>query len=243
MSGVRLAASYSYLPNCLGFCGSQKKGDLLLMEEFIERKISEKKIIPVLEKLEAAFFYYKLIARKNGIKNPFAKKVIEAYWIGNELLEKVSRMDLQKMILKDFVKPHLLTVAEAQKRIKKIPKGSKAHHSFHVFILGPIAGRIDMKELSLKDVCRTGFGEVLEVKKEKNGNFLLVNFQPIVTNDRKYLLGQGKKIKIKWNKNILPKVKIGETVSFHWGTAVQVLNKSKTENVIKYTENTLGLLS
>lgn len=239
MSGVRLAASYSYLPNCLGFCGSQKKEDLEFMEDFMAGKVGEAKIIPILKKLEAAFFYYQLIARKNRIKNPFAKKVVEAYWLGNGLLERVTRKDLVGMIEKDFVKPHLLSKKEALRRIKLIPEGAKAQHSFHVFILGPIAGRIDMSELSLKDICRTGFGKVLEKEREH----LIVDFQPIEKTGKKYVLGKSKRLRIDWNKKILGRVKMGEWVSFHWGTAIQVLNKIQVGDIIKYTKNTLDLIS
>ena len=99
MFGPKIAAIYGLIPNRLGLCGPRQE----LLKKFIIGKLSIHEIIPVLEKFEAAYPYYQLIAQKNKIiSGPFNKKVVEAYWLGNELLEKITTDDLRQLITEKF---------------------------------------------------------------------------------------------------------------------------------------------
>jgi hydrogenase maturation factor len=194
-----------------------------------------------LEAFEGAFFYYKLIAKSNKIKDIFDEKVVKAYWIGNNLLEKVKTEDLRKMIARDFSGPGLLSQKIAEKKAKEIPEGSKPHHSSHVLVIGSVTGRIKLRG-KLLDLCRVGWGKVGKIS---NFQFpipkLLIKYQPLVG---KKVLRLGKPIEkeIFWNKRLVPNIKIGDWVSFHWDNAVQVLKKKEKNNLNKYTNLTLKLL-
>jgi hypothetical protein len=157
MSGPKIAALYGLIPNQLGFCGPQQE----ILKKFIAGKLGIPDVIPVLEKFEAAYAYYELIAKKNKIKNgPFNKRVVEAYWIGNELLDKVTAHDLRQMIAEKFTKPGLLSKKQALEKGKLLPEKSRPHHSFHVLILGSITGRVDFEDnTKLKDICRMAGAE------------------------------------------------------------------------------------
>ncbi len=234
MSGLKLACLYGLIPNLLGFCGPPQKK----LKKFIKNKISVQDIIPVLEKFEAAFPYYQLIAQKNGIHNPFNKKVVEAYWLGNELLEKITAKDLRQLIINKFSLPNLLSKKEAVEKAKKIPANSKPHHSFHVLIIGSITGRINLNNLKLQDICRIGWGKIIRVKK----NRLLVSYNPLTKREKIIELGQATNKEIIWDKDILPKIKTGDYVSFHWDYAIQKINKNNISNLRYYTQNTLNSL-
>ena len=160
-SGPKLAALYGLIPNTLGFCGPQQDK----LKKFIKGKLGIPDIIPVLEKFEAAYAYYELIAQKNKIKaGPFNKKVVEAYWIGNELLEEVKIDDLRKMISENFSRPGLLSKEAAAKKAEEISNNSKPHHSFHILVLGSITGRVNFEgDTKLKDICRVGWGRVTKI--------------------------------------------------------------------------------
>mgnify|MGYP001594668769 FL=1 len=112
-SGARIAAIYGLIPNQLGFCGPKQE----LLKNFIIGKLSIPAIIPTLEKFEAAYAYYQLIARKNKINSPFNKRVIEAYWLGNEFLDKITANDLRELITDRFCQPGLLSKKEAERRV------------------------------------------------------------------------------------------------------------------------------
>jgi len=234
MSGPRIAALYGLIPNRLGLCGPQQE----LLKKFISGKLSIPEIIPTLEKFEAAYAYYKFIAHKNKIASPFNKKVVEAYWLGNELLDKFTAEDLRELIIKRFCRPGLLSKKEAIVRAKLIPEGSKPHHSFHVLVLGSVTGSVDFSgKTKLKDVCRVGWGQATQLKKNK----IVVSYAPLA-GKKNIVFGKLVKKTINWDKEILPEIEVGDWVSFHWKHAIQKLNEENIINLYKYTQNTLDSL-
>jgi len=263
MSGPKLAALYGLIPNKLGFCGPKQE----LLKKFILGKLSIPEIIPTLEKFEAAYAYYQLIARKNKISDPFNKKVVEAYWLGNELLDKFTADDLRHFIIERLCQPGLLSPKEAAKRAALVPAGSKPHHSFHVMILGSITGSVDFTgNTKLKDVCRVGWGRVVSIchpelalprrslgggwdsgSRSRNEfgmtkNKIIVSYAPLI-GKKNLEFGKPKRKEIIWDKDLLESIEIGEWVSFHWGYAIQTLNEEDIFNLYKYTQNTLDSLN
>jgi hydrogenase maturation factor len=239
MSGPKIAALYGLIPNKLGLCGPQQD----LLKKFIAGKISIPEIIPILKKFEAAYAYYQLIAQKNKITSPFNKKVVEAYWLGNKLLDKFTASDLRKLINERFCRPGLLFKKEAARRASLVPENSKPHHSFHVLVLGSITDSVDFTgKTKLKDICRIAWGRVVKKSKIKNQKSkITVSYNPLIGKN-KIKFGPPIRKDINWDKEILPKVKIGDWVSFHWNFAIQKLNEENIINLYKYTQNTLNSL-
>jgi len=242
MSGPKIAALYGLIPNELGFCGP--KEDQEKLRQFIRGELNILSILVVLKKFQAAYQYYELIAGVNKISaGPLNKRVVEAYWIGNELLEKVSASDMRKLIINKFSGPGLLKKEEAEKKAARIPENSKPHHSFHVLVLGAITGSIDFTgNTKLKDVCRVGWGRVIKKLKIKNEKLkILVEYNPLVGKE-KIKFGKLVKKEIFWDREMLPDAEIGNWVSFHWNHAIQILNEDNVVNLYKYTKNTLDSL-
>lgn len=234
MSGLRIAALFGFYTQILGFCGP--RGNLIskaLSDFLFGKKISRRRIRKILKGFKGAYFYYKLIAECNNIKDHFNERVVKAYWIGNDLLEKVKITDLRQMIVKDFSRPGLLPKEIALKKAEEIPENSKPHHSFHVLIVGPIMRRIVL-EGKLFDLCRVSWGEVKSIENSK----VVVKYQPL-TGAKKLRLGKSIEKEISWDKTLIPKVKISDWVSIHWNNLVEVLNKEDLQNLKKYTKNTL----
>lgn len=239
MSGLKIAVLYGIRPHQLGFCGPQNKSVGRILLKYLSRqKVSERKIREILKGFKAAYPYYKLIAKSNEIKNPFNKKVVKAYWIGNELLENVSFEALKQMIAKEFFQLYLLK-DKPGKKIKEIPFGSKPHHSFHVLVLGSISKKVILRG-KLLDFCRIGWGEITKLNLLHNR--VKVKYQPLLIN-KNHQLGKQKERYINWNKDWGPKIKIGDNISFHWKQAIQVLNNKETENLKKYTQKTLDAIN
>ena len=164
MPGLKLAAIYGLPPSRLGLCGPKDRKALKELSDFISGdKKDLKKIRKILANFKAAFAYYKLIAKCNKIADPLDRRVVEAYWLGNKLLEKVGLSDLKQLVFGEFTKRGLLTKKEAQKRVALIPKGAKPHHSFHVLILGPVSKGVVLAD-KLLDLCLVGWGKVKEKK-------------------------------------------------------------------------------
>ncbi len=235
--GLKIAARFGFRPHYLGLCGPKQARQQKLLQKFLQGKISAAKMKPVLRKFLGAYPYYKLIARSNKIKDPFDEKVASAYWIGNELLNKVKTVNLRQMIAKEFSGPGLLPKKIAARKAGAVPEGSKPHHSFHVLIIGSVTGSVDFKNTKLKDLCRVGWGRVKKIKNKS----CLVEYQPLV-GEKKIKLGKSVKKEIIWDKNLVPKVKIGDWLAFHWDYSAQILTQKDVKNLRKYTLNTLNTL-
>jgi hypothetical protein len=233
--GLKLGLRYSFWPNQFGFCGPQGKSAKAAFLDFLtDQKVSEKKIIKLMQSFKGAVPYYKLIARSNSIKDYFDEKVVAAYWIGNQLLDKVSVGSLRKMIIKDFSGPGLLNKKIALKKAQSIPDRSRPHHSFHVLIIGSVTGTVNLRG-KLLDVCRVGWGRVVDLRQKDK---LVVRYQPLV-GKKKLTLGRPIKKKILRDKRLVSKIKIGDWVSFHWGYLIQKLSAQEVKNLRKYTQITL----
>ena len=85
--GPLLFARYAYPPNALGLCGADGPRDLL---EYGDAHASDAGLAEAARTFEGAWPYLELIAGANGIRDPLDPRVVEAYWVGNELLDNVS---------------------------------------------------------------------------------------------------------------------------------------------------------
>ena len=163
-SGLKLAAIHGYRPHMLGLCGPAEARRQKLLKKFLQGQVAPSKMPKVFRQFMGAYAYYRLIAKSNNIGDPFDKRVVEAYWMGNKLLDRVKINDLREMIAKDFVGSGLLSKEVAADKIAQIPTGSKPHHSFHVLIIGSVTGSVDFTgNTKLKDICRVGWGRVLRL--------------------------------------------------------------------------------
>lgn len=136
-SGLRKACLYALPPHQLGYCGPQEKKKSSMLSDFIGgEKTDKKKIKSILEKEFIVSGYYKIIAQTHKL-DLFDVKVIEAYWTGNELLDKFFKTG------------------------KIIP-----YHLYHVIAVGSISGRIKFNDLK-RDQCRINWGKVLKINNSK----------------------------------------------------------------------------
>jgi len=221
----------------LGFCGPQEEARRQALYGFVVGEDSrEDGARKTLEGFEAMYPYLSLIASENGIFDPFEERVVEALWVGNELLDGVDAESLKKLILTDFVRPKLLTQEEAKERSSRVVSGMVPHHSFHVLVLGSITGRVDLGG-ALRELCRVGWGEVLGV----GGDKIKVRFRPL--SFEKLNLGEEREKEVDWDPRTVPGVSAGDWASFHWGRVCDVLKKENVANLEKYTVRTLSVLS
>ena len=186
---------------------------------------------PVFRKFMGAYSYYKLIARSNKIKDPFDERVVSAYWIGNNLLNKVKTEDLRRMVAEEFAGPGLLLKQVAIKKATSIPKGSKPHHSFHVLIIGSVTGSVDFKNTALKDLCRIGWGAV---KKIKNKSCVVECRQ--FSGEKNIKIGKLIKKEVIWDKNLVAGLKIGDPVAFHWNCICDKITPIQKKNLEYWTK-------
>ncbi|MGC9048889.1 MAG: DUF6390 family protein [Patescibacteria group bacterium] len=215
-SGLKLTALYAY--------GCRKTRELGIdekLKKFVLFKENEKEIESEVKKLEP-FFYYQLIAKANGIDNPFDKQVVKAYWLGNQLLEKVKPEILKELVGK-VDSSYLI-------RANYLILGGKAHHNFSV--LSKVAIRNE-KILEIVNTCLISWGEVKKILKDE----LIISYQPLVLRNKKIIFSEREERKI--GCSLLKKVSLNDIISIHFNEAREVLKPDDLEQLRKYTQEAI----
>lgn len=92
---------YGFMPNHLRYCGGDDNQTLF---QYGVENVVDAGVKAMLRKFTGALPYLQLIARANGIADPFDDRVVEAYWIGNELLDHVEVRQLYDALAERFGK-------------------------------------------------------------------------------------------------------------------------------------------
>lgn len=230
MTGYIKSLLYSAPASVVGIDGPAGIQEKKSLEDYLNGgELAEEKIKSILKRFVGVHPYLELIAEKNQIADPYDEKVVEAYWLGNSLLEKVDWKDLARLVktkIKDLMP---LNKKKEESIVKRIVPGISAHHSFHVFFIGSLVGREEARE-KLIDRCRIAWGKVLEIQKEN----ILIEHQSLKRNRGDYELGSLEIIEVKkiaWPKRVEP----GNWLAWHWGVACDTLTSQEVKNLRKYT--------
>jgi hypothetical protein len=190
-AGPVLFARYALAPNRLGYCGPSDSAALLT------NSAGDGEAVAVLRELarqfEGAWPYLELIARVTGIRDPLDARVVEAYWVGNPLLEDVGT---------------------------PFKAGGRPHHSYQVFSVYPWAGlladeRSTGQALHVLDQCRIRWGRVIA----DTGDAVVVESRPLTWDGRVLALGAPREetvIRSADGIDLLGRLHPGDWVSLHW---------------------------
>ena len=85
--GLQLFARYAYPPNERGFCGPADHRQLL---EYRAAGVTDAGLAELARSFTGPWPYLTLLAGAAGIADPFDYRVVEAYWVGSSLLDRVS---------------------------------------------------------------------------------------------------------------------------------------------------------
>jgi hypothetical protein len=246
IDGAILAARHSFMPNRLGYCGPDEND--VLFDSCLNNKRSDR-LIEALRGFQAAYPYLRFIAESLGADDPFDYRAVEAYWIGNDSLQKISPGDfydhLKARFRAKFPKEHIKKLFEAQS-FAPFP-----HHALHVFNAFSTMGTVPESFASgagpddtvgaLMDKCRISWGRV--IRAEENG-YLSVEYEPVLRREGKLYLGKAAPTKVLIQveeKSFVTGVKPGDWFSFHWGFACSILNSTQVANLRKYTLSDMTL--
>ena len=75
---------YAYPPNALGYCGP---ADFAAFREYAAAGVVDPGLVQLAQAFAGAWPYLELIAHGCGIGDPLDRRVVEAYWVGNGLLD------------------------------------------------------------------------------------------------------------------------------------------------------------
>ncbi|MEV7084419.1 DUF6390 family protein [Streptomyces sp. NPDC093085] len=218
--GALLFARYAYPPNELGYCGPEDAGALLRAEETagIERHA---------RRFEGAWCYLELLAETAGLDDPLDERVVEAYWIGNELVERTRPETVLARLLSRFDGQGGGTWREAAGR-------ALAHHTFQVFDVYPWArllpGPAHPTALSVLDRCRIRTGVVRAVR----GESATVECRPLRWTGTHLIPGPPHREPVRWStggRSLLPGLAPGDVVALHWDWVCDILTPAQAARV------------
>ena len=230
---LKLASLFSYSPNHKGYCGRSSAGHVFFrcIRDGICDDVSQE-----LTHFIVLYPYLKTISTAFRL-SAFDYKVIEAYWMGNELLENVP-MSAYKTLLNEFKKqgvPSWLTDSLQKKQPKKfIP-----NHLFQVLHVGvgQASGSVPFDLQSINS-CMIRWGEV---RANLNGRIEIILTKLTKIKDRYKLTSVKEQMSTEACPFFSPKV--GDTVAIHWGHVVKRLTKQEAKNLMYWTKQTLTSMS
>ncbi len=150
-------AKYAYPPNRLGYCGPSDHRALL---EYAHAGVVDDGLVGLARGFAGAWPYLELIAGASH-RDPLDTRVVEAYWIGNDLLTAVRPAWLAASLDDRFA-----TRLGSNRSLlgERLAAGGLPHHSFHVLAVSPWIGllRAGFVEQPLEtiDRCRIRHGVV-----------------------------------------------------------------------------------
>ncbi len=251
MNGLWRCAKYAFSPNKLKYCGPDKNAELA---GYLKTKTKDSGLKEMLREFAAMHPYLKLIAQENGIKDEFDERVVEAYWLGNELLDNVS--------LKSFFNhaKEKITAKDLKWFEMKLGQGAKPNHQFHVFNFWKRTGHVvRLQTIETMDNCRISWGKIMPF-----GNTKFPGAQSFATPLRlrsgsrqtssapeicvactdKLVYKNGRldfEPAIKEVQSLEGGYKPGDLVTIHWGWVCEKISQQQRQNLQKYTDLALRL--
>ncbi len=236
IKGLALCCRYSYPPNSLSLCGPDKKGKQTDLNYYSTLQIADRGTLEILSQFSTLMPYLSTIAHDNNISDPFDIQVVEAYWLGNNLLQKVQLKSLAHTFDEELNLKKKLNRLAMDKIFTKLAKGALPHHSFHVLNIYKRTGLLDIPHtIQTMDACIINWGKISKIDKFK----IIVDTKPLSINGDKISFGQtrSRTLMFQGDKDILSKdLKKGDWISYHWGIFCERLNRTKLNNLIYYTK-------
>lgn len=238
-SGALLFGRYAFPPNRLGYCGPD---DSLALLEYVSERRTDRGLLELERRFAGAYPYLQLIAQANGISDPFDHRVVEAYWIGNACLARVTPAAFGASLSERF--------ADRMSRrtfgwlASKLELGAKPHHNFHVFDIYTRAGLMNNRAapvlLETMDSCRISWGEVAAIE----GAELVVERPALTLINGKLALSEPQPRRVLRQidgRGFAEDVQPGDYVSVHWNWACDVLTPGALARLMRSNARAMAL--
>ncbi len=229
---------YAYPPNLRGYCGPPDHGMLL---EYGSSGVVDPGLLELAKAFTGPWPYLTLIAAASGISDPFDQRVVEAYWIGNSLLEGIEVSAFGDKLDDSFrgrAGSRWAQLTEA------IPHGIVPHHAFHVFSVYPWVGLLTESErgepLEILQGCRIRWGRVVE----SAGDTVVVRSRPLTWDGKVIGLGPPRletAQRVVDGRALVDDISPGDWVALHWDWVCDRLNARQLGNLRHYSRLQLDI--
>ncbi|MFF0342767.1 DUF6390 family protein [Kribbella sp. NPDC004875] len=214
-SGAVLFVRYALAPNRLGYCGPADSD--MFFQYGVHGRV-DPGFGRLARQFEGAWPQLSLIAASTGTSEPLDREVVEAYWVGNRLLDRI--------------------------RVGADEEGLP-HHSHQVFRVYPWAAllpdeRTQAQALRVLDQCRIRWGQVVA----DLGAEVVVSSRPLVWNGYNLELGRLRQETVARGidgVSLVGRLQPGEWVSLHWDWICDRLTAEQVAALRRYSAHNLRL--
>ena len=238
-SGAVLFARFAYPPNELGYCGPNDSAALL---QYGASGEVDRGLAQLARGFGGAWPYLEFIAGRNGIADPLDRRVVEAYWLGNELLDSdpTAPEAFGAHVLERFRRragQGWSLIAQA------VPVGAVPNHAFHVFSVYPWVGLLGSggeHPLHVLDRCRIRWGKVAAVE----GDSVVVLSRPLTWDGRRLALGPYRAETVTRGMGgtaLAGDLEAGNAVALHWGWICSRLSRRQLANLRRNVEAQIAI--
>lgn len=206
-SGLSLFARFAVPPNQLGHCGPDEHEALLA---YARTGVIDPRLAVLARAFEGPLPYLRALAAATPQGDPFARDVVEAYWIGGDLLASVDPQILAAEVEATFRGQPTVS----WDRVEAALPHAAAHHIFHVLVTYPWLGLLDHPAghaIGVLDRCRVRTGTVEDVA----GDTVRVRSQPLIHRNRCLALGPAEVESVSRRLEDAALVP-GDRVALHW---------------------------
>jgi len=234
MSGPSQFARFALPPNAYGYCGP---ADLNLVAELVaagEAAVDEMRVVA--QQFEGAWPYLQFISDSAGA-DPLSAEVVEAYWIGNNLLRDIDTLAWGNSV-EDRFRPR---AGDRWRVLSDGIFGGVPSHAFHVFCVYPWVGLLRAgyadHALEVIDQCRIRWGTVVEVI----GSDVLVRSKPLTWDGRIISHGAETIERVRMLVDDGSELGSGDLVALHWDYVCQVLSPRQHQHLVRYHDRHLAI--
>jgi len=241
MDGMLRCARYAFGPNRLHYCGPNKSEDIAA---HIGESSATEGLRETMTQFETMYPYLRHIAHANAVGDPLDARVVEAYWLGNELLTRAGGKPLYRLLF-DTIARHKKGDSKFREHlIEMLRNHAVPHHSFHVFSIWKKENAASPEELLAKiDECRIGWGEITDIAGPK----IIVKTRLLERqNDGRVRLSQEttkvliRRLESEYDIDML---EIGDTVSYHWSVPCEKISPEQAARLEYATRQNIGFIN
>lgn len=230
ISALQLESRFSFSPNSLGYCGKDSAATAFI------HCLNNNKCSSIQKEVKhfiVLYPYLRTIARYAQLP-VFSYKVIESYWLGNDLLKKAKKKDYE-ILLNYFAKQGVpdFFIAELKSKGPKVFIPSHLFQVLHVGV-GKASGAVPFNIKSINN-CMIRWGKVSKLSTDRAE--INLNSLKLVRNKYKLLvIREG----VPHDSRFTPQLKIGDIVAIHWNLIVKILSEKETENLEYWTREVIA---
>ncbi len=240
-SGAILFVRYAFPPNHHGYCGPADSQGFF---EYGANEVSDGGLRALAQQFAGAWPYLELISRATGVPDPLDRRVVEAYWVGNSLLDRVGTPALGGSMEERF---RHKTGLQFPSLAESVIAGGVPHHSYHVFCIYPWVGLLaqdcrGQHALNVLDRCRIRWGHVRQIL----GDHVVVESQPLTWDGRRLRLGEATletAVRSLDGAGLVRDLAVGDWVSLHWEWVCDRLDARQLDALKRYTRRHLTIVN